>query len=65
MQAHWKAIQWALIVAVAAFIVAVMMGEYMIMYAVLVSALIFGAVYMIAVAQFRDRPDAESRKKPT
>lgn len=59
MQKHWKAIQWASILAVTAFIVSVMAAQYALTYGVLVSAFVFGTAYLIAVARFKDRQDAE------
>jgi len=61
MQRHWKAILVGLILAVAAFIVSVMVGSYMATYAVAVSAMVFALAYLIAVATFKGRSDPEGR----
>jgi hypothetical protein len=59
MREHWKAVQWASILAVTAFVVSVMAGKYALTYAVLVSAFVFGTAYLIGVARFKDRPDED------
>ncbi len=64
MQKHWKTLQWGAIFALAAFIAAIMMRSYAAVYAVLVSTLIIGGAYLIAVARFKDRPDPEKAEKP-
>ncbi len=63
MQKHWKAVQWGAIVALAAFIVAIMTHNYALVYGVLVATLMIGGAYMIAIARFKDRPDPEKDEK--
>jgi hypothetical protein len=59
MQKHWKALQFASILALAVFIATVVLGKYAWSYAVLFSAFTALSAYLIAVARFRDRPDSE------
>jgi cation transporter-like permease len=59
MQLHWKALQYALLVAMAAFVASLMLGLYALTYAVLLTAAVAVVTYLVAVAKFRDRPDPD------
>ena len=59
MQAHWKAVQWLTLLALAAFVASLMMGSYTMTYGVLVSAFIVLMGYLIAVGRFKNRMDPE------
>lgn len=61
MQTHWKTILFALVVAVGAFILSVMVGDFALTYAAIVSAFVFFCAYLISVAKFKDRPDTDSK----
>jgi hypothetical protein len=60
MQKHWRAIQWASILALAVFIVFAMAEKYLLLHATITAVFVFGTAYLIAVARFKDRPDAET-----
>lgn len=62
MHRHWKALQWASFTVVVFFIVSVVAGKHMLTHGLLVSAVVFGTAYLIALAQFRDRFDPENPK---
>jgi hypothetical protein len=59
MLAHYRVIQWAMLVALAAFVVSLMIGSYAMTYGVLVSAFILLTGYLIAVGRFEHRMDPE------
>jgi hypothetical protein len=63
MQRHWKAILGAAVLAMAAFIAAIMSGNLMYTYVVVVSAFVMTSAYMVAVARFQGRQDPEDEPK--
>lgn len=60
MQKHWKAVQWASIVALFAVIASFMYGWYYLTYGLLMAAGVYVGVYLISVAPFKGRHDANA-----
>lgn len=63
MQRHLKIIVLAAVIALTAFVAAIMSHRYMIAYAISVSSLVVGGAYLIAVARFPNRMDPEDRDR--
>lgn len=60
MQKHWKALQWASLVAMMSIVVSIMYGWYFLTYGLLLTAGVYFAVYLIGVAKFKGRFDSDS-----
>ena len=59
MQRHWKAIQWMSVAAMFGVIISIMYGWFYVTYGIIVTAAIGIGVYLISVAPFKGRHDAE------
>jgi membrane protein implicated in regulation of membrane protease activity len=64
MQRYWKPIQVALVVALAAFVVSMMLGMYTVTYGILVTAGVFAVVLLVGMARFRNRRDTKIPNRP-
>ena len=64
MRRHWKAFELAMVVLIAAFIVAIFEGWYVMTYGLIVSAIVYGFVYTIYVARLGGEPSYEDQDHP-